>query len=129
MKKENVSINSPDELDKHLQYSSPITWIVLGTTIAVMLAFFVWSCVYKLPIRLSGSASVEAGQATLVVEEQDKDKLVAGAKVYILNKEGVVSYVDDKPIVSNLDLADGIYTYRTDIVIQEIHPIDYLIKK
>ena len=129
MKKENVRISSPDELDKHLQSSSPATWIVLGATIAAMLTFFVWSCVYTLPIRLSGLATVEAGQATLVVEEKDKGKLPAGEKVYILNQEGIVSYLDDKAVVLNINLADGNYTYRTDIVIQNIHPIDYLINR
>lgn len=129
MKKEkNIRITSPDELDKHLQSSSPVTWIVLGATIAAMLAFFVWSCIYKLPIKLSGSATVEAGQATLVVDAADKDKLAVGVKVYILDQEGVVSIVNDEPVVTNLTLADGSYTYRTDIVIREIHPIDYLIK-
>lgn len=129
MKKENVNIASPDELDKHLQSSSPVTWVVLLSTIAAMLGLFIWSCVYTLPIKLSGAATVESGQATLVLNDEDKDKLVAGEKVYILDQEGVVSFVEDKPVVSNLNLADGRYTYRTNIVIKEIHPIDYLLKR
>ena len=129
MEKENVTIASPDQLDKHLQSSSPITWIILLTTIGAMLAFFIWSCIYKLPIRLSGNAIVEGGKATLVVDDKDKDKLKAGEKVYISNQEGVLSYIEDKPVVTNLSLADGRYTYRTDIVIKEIHPIDYLINR
>lgn len=129
MKKENVSITSPDDLNKHLQASSPFTWIVLCATIGAMLAFFIWSCVYKMPIKLSGSALVENGQATLVVEEKNKGRLVAGQKVYILDQEGVVSFEDDKPIVNHLTLADGSYTYRTDIVLEEIRPIDFLLNK
>lgn len=129
MKKENVSISNPDELNKHLQSSSPVTWIVLGTTIAVMLAFFVWSFLFKLPIKLSGAATVEAGQASLVVSEKGKDKLEAGQKIYILDQEGVLSFVDGKPVVNNLTLADGSYTYRTDIVLEEIRPIDFLFNK
>ena len=35
---------------------------------------------------------------------------------------------DGKPVVLNISLADGNYTYRTDIVIKEIRPIDFLIK-
>lgn len=128
MKKENVSISSPDELNKHLQSSSLITWLILCSTIAVMLAFFIWSFIFKIPVKLSGTAVVESGQATLIVEEKDKDKLEAGQKVYILNQEGVVSYIDNNPVVLNLNLADGNYTYRTDIVVKEIHPIDFLIK-
>lgn len=129
MRKENVSITSPEQLDKHLQSSSPVTWIILLSTIAAMLAFFIWSCVYKIPVKLSGIATIKAGEATLVVDEKDKSKLVAGEKVYILDQEGIVSYIEDQPVVSNITLADGQYTYRTDIVIKEIHPIDYLIKQ
>lgn len=129
MKKENVSIASPDELDKHLQSSSPVTWIILLSTIAAMLAFFVWSCVYTLPIRLSGAANIESGVATLVVGDEEKEKLAEGAKVWILDKEGKVTYVEDKPVVANISLADGSYTFRTDIVLRNIHPIDYLLKR
>lgn len=128
-KKEGVRITSPDELDKHLQSSSPATWIVLGAAIGAMLAFFVWSFLYKIPVRLSGSATVEAGQATLVVNEQSKDKLAAGQKIYILDQEGVLAFDGDQPVVYNLNLDDGNYTYRTDLVIREIRPIEFLLNK
>ena len=65
MKDENISITSPDELDKHLRSSSPVTWIILFATIAAMLAFGVWSCVYELPIKLSGAATVENGETRM----------------------------------------------------------------
>lgn len=128
-KKEGVRITSPDELDKHLQSSSPATWIALGAVIGAMLAFFVWSFLYKIPVKLSGSATVEAGQATLVVSEQAKDKLVVGQKIYILDQEGVLAFDGDQPVVYNLNLDDGNYTYRTDLVIHEIRPIDFLLNK
>lgn len=129
MKKENVSISSPDELDKHLQSSSPIIWIVLGAVIMTMLGFFVWSCIYQIPIKLTGTAFVNAGQATLNVEDKYLNKLEAGQKVYISNQEGLLSFDNENnPIVLNLTLKDGGYTYRTDIVIKKIHPIDFLIK-
>lgn len=129
MKEKDISISSPEELNKHLQSSSFVTWIILGMSILAMLGFFIWSFIFKIPVKLSGTAMVEAGQATLVVEEKNKDKLEVGQKVYILDKEGVVSFINDKPVVLNLDLADGNYTYRTDIVIKEIRPIDFLIKQ
>ena len=130
MKNDEVSVSSPDELDKYLKHSSPITWIILGITIAIMLAFFIWSFVYKIPIKLSGAATVKSGLATLVVEEKSKDKLEIGQKVYILDQEGIISFNDNnEPVVLNLSLGDGNYTYRTDIVIEEIHPIDFLFNK
>lgn len=130
MKNEEVSVASPDELDKHLKHSSLVTWIILGATIAAMLAFFVWSFLFKIPIKLSGTAKVVSGQATLMVEKENKDKLEIGQKVYVLDQEGIISFNDEnEPVVLNLKLADGNYTYRTDIVLKEIHPIDFLINR
>lgn len=128
-KEKNVTISNPDDLNEHLQSSSPVTWIVLGATIALMLGFFVWSFLFKMPVKLSGSARVEAGQATLVVAEEAKGKLTEGQKVYILDQQGVVSLLGDTPVVYNLSLEDGDYTYRTDIVLEEIRPIDFLFNK
>ena len=127
MKKENVAIASPDALNKHLQHSSPLTWVTLGSVIAIILGFFVWSGIYKLPIKLSGLASVANGQASLTVEEKAKEKLEVGTKVYILDQVGELSFDEEgDPIVLNLNLGDGQYTYRTDIVIAEMRPIQYL---
>ena len=97
-----------------------------------MLAFFIWSCIYTVPIKLSGTATIESGQATLVLDDlqqQDKEKMTPGTKIYILDKEGVLSFDGERPIVTNIDLSDGRYIYRTDIVIREAHPINYLLKR
>ena len=129
MNKKSVSISNPDELNKHLQSSSVSTWIALGAVISLLVAFFAWSFIYKLPVKLSGIASVISGQASLKVDEKVLDKVEAGRKVYISNQEGVITFdSENKPVVLNLDLKDGEYTYRTDIVIKEIRPIDFLIR-
>ena len=70
MNKKSVSISNPDELNKHLQSSSTSTWIALGVVISLLVAFFVWSFIYKLPVKLSGIASVISGQASLKVDEK-----------------------------------------------------------
>ena len=129
MKKENVTISSPDELNAHLQSSSPVTWIALGTVIALVLGLFVWSGVYELPIMISGAASVTNGIASLTVEERAKDKLEAGQIIYILDKDGYLSYDEDNnPVVLNINLSDGQYTYRTDTELEKIRPIQYLFR-
>ncbi len=129
MKKKTVNISSPDELNKHLQSSSIMTWVTLGVVISLLLAFFVWSFIYKLPIRLSGIATVTSGQASLNVDEKVLDKIEVGQKVYFPNQEGFITFdSENKPVVLNLDLEDGEYTYRTDIVIEEIRLIEFFIK-
>ena len=126
-KKEDISISNPDELNKHLQHSSPVTWIVLGAVILSMVGFFVWSLIYKIQIKVTGTASILSGEASLRVEDKSLDKLKVGQKVYISNQEGILSFNDNKPVVNNIALSDGEYTYY--IVIGEKRPIDFLIGK
>ena len=129
MKNKDVRINSPEDLNKHLQHSSPITWIILTLVTAMLAAFFAWSCIYKLTIKIMGKADVVSGEATLHINESDLDKLKVGQKVYINNLEGqILSINDDKqPEVSTFDLEDGTYTYK--VIIGQKRPIDFLISK
>ena len=129
MKKENVSISNPDELNKHLQSSSPMTWIVLGVVIAMIIAFFAWSAIYKLKLKISGTATVAGGEVALHVSEENLSKVEVGQTVYIQNVQTDIFTFDDngQPVVYNVELADGEYTYS--IVIGEVHPIDFLIKQ
>lgn len=127
MKNKDVSISSPDELNKHLQHTSPLTWIILSVVTALLLGFFVWSAVFKMKIKLSGEAVINNGEVTLTLDEDDLKKLSVGQSFYIANKEGtVVSFDDnDMPILSHFDLADGSYS---DIAYGK-RPIEFLIGK
>lgn len=128
MKKENVTISNPSELNKHLQHSSPLTWLTLGVTAAIIVAFFAWAAIFKLKVKISGMANVHSGEATLIVNDSSLSELKAGQTVYISNQEGLLSFNDDnKPIVSNLTLNDGDYSYY--IVVKEVRPIDFLFGK
>ena len=128
MKKEQVRISNPDELNKHLQYTSPLTWILLFVVTAVLISFFAWSFLYKLTIKLTGKADVNSGEVTLHIKDADINKLEIGQKVYIADKEGeIISFVDDQPKVTDFALDDGEYTYT--IVIGQTRPIDFLLSK
>ena len=128
MKKEKITISSPDDLNKHLQHTSPATWIVLGLSIAVMVAFFAWSMLAKLTIKVIGKANIASGVVTLNVKAADLEKLKEGQKVYIADKEGtILSFNDKQPVVSTFTLSDGEYDYT--IVIKEMRPADFLLGK
>lgn len=129
MKKEDVSITNPDDLNKHLQSSSPVTWIVLGTVIVTMIAFFVWSFVYTLQIKITGTAIINGGEVTLNIKEEDLSKIEVGQTVCIQNeKADIISFNDNgQPVVYNVSLEDGKYTYT--IVVREMKPIDFLLSK
>ena len=127
MKKQDVRISSPEELNKHLQHSSPVTWIILCVSIAILIAFFAWSFIYKLKVEITGTATVTNGVAALTMDQESSSQLKEGQTVYISNTEGLLSYNDqDEPIVSNLTLDDGEYSFY--IVVKEIRPIDFIIK-
>lgn len=128
MKKNNKTITNPDELNKNLQYSSPIIWIILTSVVFLLLGFFVWSCIYSITIKLTGMASINEGQVTLVMEKRSISKLQVGQKVYIAGQEGeILSIKDDQPVVSSFSLQDGDYEYY--IVIGEKKPVEFLLGK
>ena len=128
MKKQQIRISNQDELNKHLQYTSPFTWIALGLIVALLAGFFAWSFLFKLTIKLTGKADVENGAVTLHLENSDLGKLKVGQKVYIAELEGeIISFNDDQPVVSSFALENGEYTYK--IVIGEMRPIDFLLSK
>lgn len=129
MKKNVTSITNPDDLDKALKHTSPFTWISLGIVAALLMAFFAWSLIYKIAIKITGIANVNSNEITLHVEESRLNELAVGQKVYINDKNGeILSIKDDgQPVVSNMNLEDGEYTYS--IVLKEVHPFEFLIGK
>lgn len=129
MKKSITSITNPDDLDKALKRTSPMTWISLGVVAALLISFFVWSLVYKIAIKITGTANVNNSEVTLHVEESHLDEIAVGQKVFIKDKEGeILSLKDDgQPVVSNMTLEDGEYTYF--LVLKEVRPFDFLIGK
>lgn len=128
MKRKAKSITNPDELNKNLQYSSPVAWIVLTSAVLLLAGFFVWASIYQIQIKVTGTANVLAGQVSLVVEEASLKKLEVGQKVYISGLEGeIVSFNENQPVVSDFALDDGDYAYS--IVIKEVKPIDFLFFK
>lgn len=128
MKKTVKSISNPDELNKNLQYTSPFTWIILGVSVLALVAFFVWSSIYKIKVKIFGDASIKDGQVVLLIDESNKTKLAVGQTVIINDKEGtILSFNNDEPVVSSFDLSDGDYKYT--IILEEVKPIEFLFNK
>ena len=130
MKKKNKTITNPDELNKSLSYSSPITWITLSTVIILLIGFFVWSFIYKIQIKVSGLATINSGNVILHVDDSDLSSLKQGQYVYISGQKGEIISInesDKQPVVSSFSLDDGEYNYY--IVIGEKKPIDFWFDK
>ena len=127
-KKESVNISSPDDLNKHLQHSSPVTWVILGVVVLMIIGFFTWSIVYRIKVKVTGQAIVSGGVASLKVDSNSLSKIKAGQVVHISSQEGLLSFNEEKaPIVTGLTLSDGDnYTYY--IIVQELRPFDFLVR-
>lgn len=125
MKNKNKTINNPDELNKSLSYSSPATWITLSLVILILAGFFAWSFIYKIQVKIFGTAKVTNGNVALEVKAEDLASLKEGQKVYIAGVEGqILSIEDNKPVVSQFTtLNDGDYDYY--VVVNEMKPIDF----
>ena len=127
MKKQQIRISNQEEFNKHLQHTSPATWIVLGLVVALLIAFFAWSFLFKLTVRFSGQADIVGGEVTLHITNSSLRKIKVGSKIYINDIKGeIVSFTDNKPVVSNFALEDGEYTY---VAVGESRPIDFLLNK
>ena len=128
MKKQQIRISNQEEFNKHLQHTSPATWIVLGLVVALLIAFFAWSFLFKLTVRFSGQADIVGGEVTLHITNSSLRKIKVGSKIYINDIEGeILSFNDDQPVVTPFELSDGEYTYK--IIIGEKTPISFLIGK
>ena len=125
MKKRQVKISNADELNKNLSYSSPVTWIILVSSVFVLVGFFVWSFVFNIQEKTSGTAHIVGGEVSLNVEEKALDRLEEGQKVFISGKEGKILSIDDdnQPVVSTFALPDGDYDFY--IVLRELKPIQF----
>ena len=124
--KNNSPINSPDELVKHLQSTSFVTWLILGVIFLMLVGLFAWSCIHELKIKLTGTAVINSGSVTLNINDSDLNKLKEGQKVCINGIEGKILSIneDNTPVVSAFDLSDGEYDYT--IILEEKRPISFV---
>ena len=127
MKKKAINISNPDDLNKHLQHTSPFTWIVLSAVAIMLLGFFAWSSIFKMRIKINGEAVISGGEVTLTIEQDDLTKLSVGQSFYIENKEGkILSFNENgQPVVSSYELADGSY----ENIAFGKRPIEFLVGK
>ena len=125
MKKNITSISSPEELNKRLQSTSFVTWLILILVSFILIGFFIWASVFELPIKVTGSAMISSGEVTLNIDHDDLNLLKEGQIVTIKDQKGeILSLNDGQPVVSGFDLDDGEYTCH--IVVSEKRLITFV---
>ena len=84
----------------------------------------------RLPAKLSGSATVTDGVATLRYKASDAKDIKVGQKVTINGKEAEILTVfkdTNTAQTTSFELENGDYTYY--VVVKEIRPLDFLLGK
>ena len=129
MKKTKAVITNPEDLNKYLQYTSPVTWIVLVSVILIFAGFFVFASLFKMQVKLNGVANIVDSVVALNVKEESLSKLKEGQYVYFTGTDVKVQimsfYENGQPKVDNVSLDNGEHPYY--IVLEEIRPISFLI--
>ena len=126
-RKEKANVSSPEQLDKYLRSTKPITWIILFSIVFSLVGFFIWASVAKITYKITGTAHIRGGETTLIIKEERKFELKAGQIIHIADQERTITEVKDGyPIFLPFALEDNDYQYY--IVTKQIRPIEYLIK-
>ena len=120
-------ITSPEDLNRYLHPTNPITWILLGIIILCLIGLFVWAFTAKISYKISGTVEIVNKEASINIDEKYLNDIKVGQKIYIMEIEGEVLSIDDnKVVISSFDLADGNYDYF--LILKTIRPIDFFSK-
>ena len=130
-KKAMERISSPEQLTDYLHVTTPSIWILLSAVVLFLIGMIAWSCVGTLETRVDAKAVINGGKAEIVVTDADSSGISAGMPVHIASQEYIVSSVSEDDYGRNIayaevSLPDG--TYDADIVIEQIHPIKFLLE-
>ena len=119
-------IASPEQLTDYLRVTSPGIWVVMIAVIAMLLGLVAWSVAGDLETVTKGVAVVQDGTAVIVSES---GAVQTGMTVRFAGAEYMVSSVDSDSYgrtvaYAPVSAADG--RYDVDIVVEKIHPIQFL---
>lgn len=124
-------ISSPEELNDYLRVSTPNLWLTLVAVIVLLVGLLVWASVGKLETTIDAVAEIENNYVEVTLTGSDAEKIDEGMTIRIGNFEtniDVIRYDDlgRAVAVGNADIPDG--NYKAEIVIENIHPIQFLFK-
>lgn len=132
-KKAMDKISSPEQLTDYLKVTSPSIWLVLSVVVLIFVAFFAWASVGTLTTRVEASAVVTDDKADIVIigNRDFPGEIRSGTVVEMAGESYVISTVDSDEygrIVAHTktQLPDG--TYDAKIIVEQIHPIQFLIE-
>lgn len=90
-------ISSPEQLDKALQLTSPMSWLALGAVTLLILVTLIWSIWGTIPVTVTTDGVISSAVSTNAVHMEE-----SGSVVSILVRPG-----------TQLHLGDPVATYKT----------------
>jgi len=123
-------ISSPEQLSEYLRVTTPGIWIVLASIVLLLTGILVWSAVGVLETTKEAKAVVSNGRASVAVISSDDEELKTGMTLRVASGEYIISELEEDDYgrtvaVAQVSLPDG--TYDAEIVVEEIHPISFLL--
>ena len=122
-------ISSPEQLNDYLKVTNVGIWVVLITVMLLLAGIFVWSRVGTLETKQEAVAAVHSNQAVITLAKPGRIK--EEYPIRFQNKEFTIDkIVTDEygraVVYVHMDVPDG--DYKVEVVTDQIHPIDFLIK-
>ena len=124
-------ISSPEQLTDYLRVTSAKTWIVFTIIVLFLIGLFAWASIGTLETKTPVKILVDNHTATII--PLSNDAIEEGMEVRIIDdyEYDIVSISTDEygrtyGIAQMNDIPDG--TYDGTVVVDVIHPIDFLIE-
>lgn len=121
-------IASPEQLDDYLRVANPGIWVILVAVILLLAGLFSWSAIGTLETK--ADATVVVQDHTAVIAVSGGEELSSGMPLRIDEKEYAITSTKKDEYgrtvgQAEIDLPDG--TYEGVVVVEETHPIDFLL--
>lgn len=123
-------ISSPEQLTDYLRVTNPGIWAVLIAVILILVGIIAWAAVGVLETTADATAVISDGKAR-IVGSVDSEQLKTGMTVHVASEEYIISEIEvdeygRSVAYADVSIPDG--TYEAEIVIEQIHPISFLLE-
>lgn len=121
-------ISSPEQLTDYLKITNPGIWVILTAVILLLAGLFAWTMMGTLETTATVKVIVDNDTAQIVPVNGDA---ITEDMVFRINSNEysvAISQTDDLGRtygIASVDLPDGIY--EGTVVVDQVHPIDFLI--
>ena len=144
-------IASPEQMNDYIRVSSPSVWMVLTAVIVLLAGVCVWGMFGHLDTAVQTGGVCADGRLTVLVGEEDHDKIKENAVISVDGVEYAVAEITNAPIrvddqidpyVVHLagftegdwvyrlyadvpELADGVYA--ASVITERVRPLDFVL--